>query len=86
MALFVELLAEVRGGREETRTALEHLAGQVRVLHETQGDAPAAQPKEAVQLSKKEKRQAFENGIVAGIAVAIGLLIGLPLRGGPAMS
>ncbi len=76
MALFVELLSEVRGGREEARAALEHLAGQVRVLHETQRGVPASnkQLSSPPQTPKKEKRQAFLTGIAIGLFIALALL------------
>lgn len=63
-ALFVELLGEVRGRGEEQRAALEHLAGQVRVLYEqVAGGRPAA-----------SKGGGFLPGLVTGFALALALV------------
>lgn len=62
---FMEVMGEVRGLREETRAAIEHLAGQIKILNQR------VRPPEPVKA--EPSRQAWPLilvGFVAGIIVA----------------
>ena len=76
MALFVELLTEIKNGREENRMAIEQLAAQLRIQSEQFGDQADNQTQPfASAPSKKAKsnQRPFLFGLGLGLLLAVSL-------------
>lgn len=74
LALLTEILAEIRGRGDEQRMAIEHLAGQIRILTEVVEESAAertSRPNPGAQAS----RWGFWAGAVVGAACAASIVL-----------